>query len=101
MVWMEYPVFIHSLVDGHWVASNWASLVAQMIKSLPAMWGDPGSISGLGRSPGERNGYLLQYFSLENTMDRGAWWAIVHGVTSSKCIFSSLQFSHSVVSNSL
>ena len=39
---------------------------------------DQGSITGLGRSPGERNGYPLQYFCLENPMDRGAWWAKVH-----------------------
>ena len=42
--------------------------------------GDLGSIPGLGRSPGEGNGNPLQYSSLENSMDRGAWWAIVHGV---------------------
>ena len=42
--------------------------------------GDPGLIPGLGRSPGEGNGYPLQYFCLENSMDRGAWWATVHGV---------------------
>ena len=41
---------------------------------------DVGSIPGLRRSPEERNGYSLQYFCLENSMDRGAWWAIVHGV---------------------
>ena len=41
--------------------------------------GNLGSISGLGRSPGERNGYPLQYSRLENSMDRGAWWATVHG----------------------
>ena len=35
--------------------------------------GDPGSIPGLGRSPGERNGNPLQYYCLENPMDRGAW----------------------------
>ena len=35
--------------------------------------GDPGSIPGLGRSPGERNGIPLQYYCLENCMDRGAW----------------------------
>ena len=40
--------------------------------------GDPGSIPGSGRSPGEGNGNPLQYFCLENFMDRGAWWAIVH-----------------------
>ena len=42
--------------------------------------GDLGLIAGLGRSPGEWNGYPLQYSGLENFMDRGAWWAIVHGV---------------------
>ena len=43
--------------------------------------GDPGLIPGLGRSPGKGNGNPLQYSCLENPMDRGAWWAIVHGVT--------------------
>ena len=42
--------------------------------------GDPGLIPGLGRFPGERNGYPIQYSCLENSMDRGAWWAAVHGV---------------------
>ena len=42
---------------------------------------DPGSIPGLGRSPGEGNGNPLQYSCLENPMDRGTWWATVHGVT--------------------
>ena len=45
--------------------------------------GDPGLIPGLGRSPGEGNGYPLQYSCLENSMDTGAWWAIVHGVIES------------------
>ena len=45
--------------------------------------GDLGSIPGLGRSPGEGNGYPLQYSGLENFMDRGAWWTIVHGVSKS------------------
>ena len=43
--------------------------------------GDPGSIPGLGRSPGEGNGHLLQYSCLDNPTDRGAWRATVHGVT--------------------
>ena len=43
--------------------------------------GDPGLISGSGRSPGEGNGNPLQYSFLENAMERGAWWATVHGVT--------------------
>ena len=42
--------------------------------------GDVGSVPGLGRSPGEGNGNLLQYSCLENCMDRGAWQATVHGV---------------------
>ena len=42
--------------------------------------GDPGLIPGLGRSSGEGNGYSLQYSFLENSMDRGAWRATVHGV---------------------
>ena len=46
--------------------------------------GDPGSIPGLGRSPGEGNGNPLQYSWLENPMDRGAWWATVHGVAKSR-----------------
>ena len=45
--------------------------------------GDQGSIPGLGRSPGEGNGNPLQYSYLENPMDQGAWWAIVHGVAKS------------------
>ena len=43
--------------------------------------GDPGSIPGLGRSSGEDNANPLQYSCLENSMDRGAWWVTVHGVT--------------------
>ena len=41
---------------------------------------DPSSIPGSGRSPGEGNGNPLQYSCLENSMDRGAWWTIVHTV---------------------
>ena len=46
--------------------------------------GDLGSIPGSGRSPGEGNGNPLQYSCLENPMDRGAWWATVHGVPKSR-----------------
>ena len=51
-----------------------------MVKNLPGNARDSGSIPGLGRSPGEGNGYTLKYSSLENPMDRGAWLATVHGV---------------------
>ena len=95
--------------------------------------GDLVVIPGSGRSPGEGNGHPLQYPGLENSMDRGAWWAMVHGVAKSQtgetkaltfifekhiyhftsgdlsacsyfslCVyFSSVQFSHSAVSDSL
>ena len=62
------------------------ALVAQMVKNPPANAGDirdVGSTPILGRSSGERNGYLFQYSHLENSMDRGAWWATVYGVTKS------------------
>ena len=53
-----------------------ASLVAHMEDTA-----DVGSILGLGISPGGGNGNPLQYSCQENSMDRGAWWATVHGVT--------------------
>ena len=49
------------------------------VKNPPVNAGDTGSIPGSGRSPGEENGNPLQYTCLENPMDRGAWWATVHG----------------------
>ena len=45
--------------------------------------GDPGSIPGSGRSPGEGNGNPLWYSCLDNPMDRGAWWATFHGLKKS------------------
>ena len=53
-------------------------------KESPCNERDLGSIPGSGRSPGEGNGYPLQYFCLENSMDRGAWQATVHGFTNSQ-----------------
>ena len=50
-----------------------------VVKNLPAGIGDMDLIPDLGRSPGEGNGYPLQYSCLENSMDRGAWWATVLG----------------------
>ena len=49
-------------------------------KESPASAEDEGLIPGSGRSPGEGNGNLIQHSYLENPMDRGAWWAMVHGV---------------------
>ena len=53
-----------------------------MVNNMPVNVGDAGdegSIPGSGRSPGGGNGNLLQYSWLENSMDRGSWWTIVHG----------------------
>ena len=53
---------------------------ATAAKNLPANAGDIGLIPGMRTSPGEENGNPLQYSCLENSLDRGAWWAVVHGV---------------------
>ena len=70
--YIYYPVINHTR----------ASLVAQMVKESSHNAGDLGSIPGLGRSPGG-TGNRLQYSCLGNPMDRGAWWATVHGITKS------------------
>ena len=62
-----------------------------MVKNLPANAGDAGdvgSIPGSGRSPGGGNGNPHQNSCLENSMDRKAWWAAVHGVTKSQTLKS-------------
>ena len=51
-----------------------------VVKNLPDNAGDAGSIPGSGRSLGGGNGNPLQYYCLENSMDRGAWWAVGHWV---------------------
>ena len=65
---------------------NWASQVALVVKNMTANaedLRDTGSILRLGRFPGGGHGKPLQYSFLENTMDRGAWWAMVRRVTKS------------------
>jgi len=60
---------------------------SSVVKNLPARAGntrDMSSVPASGRSPGVGNGNLLQYFSLENPIDRGAWSAIVYGVAKSQ-----------------
>ena len=61
--------------------------VALVVKNPPANAGDrreAGSVPGSGRSPGGGHDNPLQYSCLENPMDRGAWWAIVHSITKSR-----------------
>ena len=63
---------------------SWDSYVALVVKKPSASAGDIrdlGLIPGWGRSPGGGHDNPLQYSCLENPMDRGAWWAIVHGLT--------------------
>ena len=70
-----------------------ASQVAPIVKNPPANAGDirdAGSIPGLGRSPGVGNSNPLQYSCLENPMDRGAWWAIIHRIAQSQSRLSDL-----------
>ena len=65
----------------------WPPQVAPVGKNPPANAGDDRGaalIPESGRSPGEGNGNPLQYSCLENHMDRGAWWATVHGVARSQ-----------------
>ena len=62
---------------------DWGFLGSSVVKNTLANAGDPGDtglIPGSGRSPKEGNSYPLQYSYLENPMDRGAWWAAVHGL---------------------
>ena len=76
---------------------RWGFPGVSVVKNQPANAGDArdmDSIPGLGRSSGERNSNSLQYSSLENPMDRGAWQATVHGVTKSQTQLSS---DHSVL----
>ena len=74
--------------------SYWASLVAQRLKHLPAMWETWVRSLGQEDSPGEGNGNPLQYSCLENPMDRGAWQATVHRVTKSRTRLSDFTFTY-------
>ena len=63
---------------------EWDFPGASDLKESACSAGDLGLIPGSGRYPGERNGYPLQYSCLENSIDRGAWQAAVHGLTKSQ-----------------
>ena len=65
-----------------------------VVKNSPSSAGDTSSIPGLGKSSGEGNGNLLQYSCLENSMDRGAWQATVHGATESQTCWSACVHTH-------
>ena len=72
-------------------------MVAQLVNNLPAKAGDArdlSSIPGSERSPGEGNGSLLQYYCLEDPMDRGAWLATVYKVAKSQTRLSACAHAH-------
>ena len=90
--WTEKPGVLQSMGSqrvGHdWVTEELHPLLESFLdvsedKESVCNAGDPGFIPELGRSPGEGNVYQLQYSCLENSMDRGAWWPIVHGIAES------------------
>ena len=79
---VSWPVGPLLLLKTHWGFPG-----GTLVKNPPASTGDArdvGSIPGLGRSSGIGNGNPLQYSCLQNSMDRGAWWATVHGVAKSR-----------------
>ena len=88
---VQLPVIVNQIWDTntliHWCtvcncfALQRAFLLVQLVKNLPANAGDPGSIPGSGRSPGEGNGNPFQYSCLENPKNRGAWQTTVHRVS--------------------
>ena len=88
-LWIDWRslelVFVHTVTK---VLSWWLRCKESAYNA-----GDLGPIPGLGRSPGEENGYPLQNSCLENPMDRGAWWATIHGVTKSQTQLSNWAYS--------
>ena len=72
-----------------------------MVKASAYSVGDSGSIPGSGRSSGEGNGNPLQYSCLENPMDVGSWWAILHGVSKSWTQLSEFTFISTTRDNKL
>ena len=76
----------------HTPATVWAAPGASAVKNLPANVGKAGSIPGLGKSPGVGNGNAFQYCYLGNPMDRGSWWATVHGVAKNRTQLSDFHF---------
>ena len=77
-----HPVTVQDKLKTNLV--TWGSPCSSVSKEPACSAGDPGSIPGLGRLPAEGNGDPLQYPCLGNLMNRGAWWAAVHGVAKSQ-----------------
>ena len=91
------PILFGTLMGMSKIRLESASQVAQWVKNPPAMQetqADTGSIPRLGRSPGGGHGNPLQYSSLENPIDTGAWWATVHRVVKSQTRLKGLNTQH-------
>jgi len=73
-------------------ASRWGFPDSSAGKESACSAGVPASIPGFGRSSAKGNGYPLQYSCLENSVDRGAWRANVHGVAKSRTLLSDFHF---------
>ena len=90
--WSHQVLFVILSTNSWWLSFSSItialSLVAQMVKNWPAMQETLGAISGAGRSPEGGNGNPLQYSCLGSPMHRGAWWAAVHGVSTSQTRWS-------------
>ena len=82
--WPWVSVFTCSSRFWGGVLHCWTSMTAQQLKNPPANVGNASLIPGLGRSLSKKKGSPLQYSSLKNPMDRGAWWATLHGVAKSQ-----------------
>ena len=92
--WNSLPIVLEdSFSKGSWSPASCILVESSLflgfpggseVKACARNAGDLGSIPGSGRFPGEGNGNPLQYSCLENPMDRGAWWATVHGVAKSQ-----------------
>ena len=78
---MPFPYFYHHLQERELMLTVKGFPGGSDSKESACNAGDPGSIPGSGRSPGEGNSNPLQYSCLGNFMDRGAWRATIHGIT--------------------
>ena len=89
-----YCYFINVQGIGLLTDFSWVIVPVSVVKNPPANEGNLGSIPGLRRSPGERNGNPLQQSCLENPMDRGTWRGTCHGVTKESDMTERLNNNH-------
>ena len=84
-------IYVYNMCVYVYICYVYISCGSDCKESACSVWG-PGLIAGLGRSPGEGNGFPLQYSCLEYSMVRGVWQAAVHGVTNSQTWLSNFTF---------